>query len=346
MTANDDSQKFDEAMRQLMKHLRVVIETDDKGRMQNTGVKPIMKYLNKYEKIYNHVDSDPDMHRDYFINVYKKFRTNILKGYKNDGWLTSNVVIIQFGEGQIEKVNKEIKIMLSTIYKTAVKLRDDANKRIADLPDEAAQACYELNYTDIFMLYLYRIFREVVTDKKDKETLTTIISEIEQELEVPSDSVVVSQQGLGGVLGNIAGLARSFGINIPSDFKIPSQEEVLGDVKKIVDDPRVKSQFGGLMQGLQSGNVNNVISAIKSQMSPEMSNMMNDLIGNLMSAAGPAVQVPTPIEDSPGGVGNEAPKQLPAPVATTTPTTPAAPPPAPVSASVSSGQPSGPKYRD
>lgn len=286
-----EMERFDTAMHGLMDHCKVIIKTRESACLKNAGVNPILKCLNKYEKIYNHEDSDPELHKDTFAAIYKKYRANINRGYTHDDWLKDNKVNIQFGEGAKAR---EQRIMLSTIYSTAVTLRDAAHKRLDGLSDEAWQDCHEVNYPEITMLYLYRIFREVATDSKDKEVLAKLIKEIEEELDVESDSKVTSQQGSSGVIENAFGaLTSSLGLGSALNSKDLSKA-----FSSIMDNPQIKSVLSSTMKDIQGGNPTKIMENLSAILPPEFTSAITGVMGSALSSQGPAAQQPVPLEES------------------------------------------------
>ena len=284
--------RFDNAIRGLMDHCRTVIKTREKACSRNAGINPILKALNGYEKLYNHETSDPELHKDSFLDIYRKNKIQILKGFQNDDWMKEGKVKVMLGEGPKAR---ERCIMLSTIYSTAVTLSDNEKKDLEGLPDSAWENCHTVNYPDIFMLYLYRIFREIVTDSKDKESLNKLVNEIEKELDVEEDSVVTAQIGSNGgsPLDNVfSTLATTLGLG--NQF---NTRDIASQFTNILEQPQVKNMLSGAMAGIQSRDPSKIMETLSSVLPPEMTHAVTGMMANVVSSQAPAAQEPVPIQD-------------------------------------------------
>lgn len=241
---------FDKEMSALLEHLVNVIKTHEEKKLKlENKTNPILKFLIKYKKTYE--KSEPEDHKDYVMTLYDKHRTAILRGHQHDNWLKNNTVIIQFGDGS-QKIFREIKIMLSSIYNTACTLRDETNERLDGLPDSAYQDCPELNYPDILLLHLYRIFREIVIDPKDRKRLAEIVQEIESLLGIESDSPIESlPNSISGALNAASGFLSQFGINLPKD-KIPSEQDFGQVLNSIIQSPQTQQVFGTIFKDMEN----------------------------------------------------------------------------------------------
>lgn len=293
---------FDKEFRALFEHLRNIIKTRDAGRLKmGNGINPILKYLNKYEKLYTHPESDPDDHKDFVLNVLNKYRGQILKGHKNDGWVKSGSVAIQFGEG-CANVDKEYRIMLSATYNTATQLCEDAKKRLDGLPDAAYEECHELNYPDIFMLHLYRLFREVAVDKNDKEKLAACVNDIETDLGIESDTPVESQQGgFSGMMSMATGFLSQMGLQVPKDMKPPSEKELMGAMGGLLSNPQLKETIGSIFTDIQK-DPKQVLQKLAGALgNPEVTEAISGTFENATQTFAPQIEGPTaPVASSPG----------------------------------------------
>jgi hypothetical protein len=245
MTSSEDV--FDKEMRALLEHLAKIMHTNEKGKLKLDGkINPIVKFLNKYTNFYN--KTTPADHKEYLIEIFEQNRAAILKGPQKDNWLRNNKIVIQPGDGT-QKVFREIKIMLSTIYNTACDLRDDANERLDGLPDSAYQDCQELNFPDVVMLHLFRIFREIVIDPKDQKQLIAHVQEIEGLLGIESGSANNLPPALSGAINAATGFLSQFGINIPKD-KMPTEQDFGNILGSILQSPQTQQVFGSIFKDM------------------------------------------------------------------------------------------------
>lgn len=252
METKTDNAIFDKEINALFTNSKTIIKAKDATKLKISGpqVNPVMKCLNKYIKAYEL--SEPDDHKEYFLNIYKKYRVPILKGYKNDSWLRKNSIIVQFGEG-LENVNKEIRIMLSSIYNTACQLRKDAETNLDGLPDEAYENCQELIYPDIFMLHLYRLFRESLPhDNEDRPKLNTLVVEIEKELGIESESQVQANasSGFSGIVNLVSSILPKLGIPELDMSKMPSEGEISSIFNNLLNNPQTQNTISSVLTNL------------------------------------------------------------------------------------------------
>lgn len=259
---------FDKEIRALFEHLQNIIQTSDLNKLKVTGksINPFMKYLKKYMTVYNRMK--PVEHKDYFLNVFKENQGAILK-QGNDAWLKENNISITFGSGT-QAANKEIRIALSSIYNIAVRLRNETEERLSGLPDSARENAHELNFCDIYLLHLYRLFRESADYEIDKTALTKIIKELENELGVESDAEVASSTGTSALNDIINGLAGKMGVNIPSG-SLPDMSSLLTGAQGLLNNPKTKDAINSIVSGLQnSKNMEDVIKTVSSSVDPSL----------------------------------------------------------------------------
>jgi hypothetical protein len=306
----DGSSVFDKEIRALFAHLRTVVKAKDATKLKISGAtaNPILKWLTKYAKAYEY--SEPELHKEYFLSIFKKYRIPILKGYKNDKWLLENKVEIQFGEG-LDQVNKEIRIMLSTIYKTACQLKNDAEKSLNGLPEEAYETCQELIYPDIILLHLYRLFRESLpSDSEDVPKLRSLVSAIETDLGIdPTEtappaaatSVPGGAGGLSQLIGMVTGMLPNLGITPPDGSKLPTENEISSVLGRVINNPQTQSMISTVLTGLsECKDITQVVQKLASAVG-------DPKVGELVSNTIETAMVPPPETPGPPTVpGNES----------------------------------------
>lgn len=291
MSTESKNDIFDKEINALFTNAKAIIKAKDatKLKLNTNQVNPILKCLNKYIKAYEL--SEPDDHKEYFYNIFKKYRVPIMKGYKNDAWIKKNTIILQFGEG-LENVNPDIKIMLSSIYNMACQLRQDAEKNLDGLPDEAYENCQELIFPDIFMLHLYRLFRESLpSGNEDLSKLNTVINDIENELGITKDESIQTGQeggsgGFGGLLNLITGILPKFGITPPEGSKLPSEKELTNVFNQLINNKETQNTISNVISSLsecQDGSqvVNKLLSSLgDSKLTEVITNTVESTVSN------------------------------------------------------------------
>lgn len=299
----DVSSVFDKEINALFTHLRTIIKAKDatKLKISGTTANPILKWLNKYAKAYEY--SEPELHKEYFLAIFKKYRVPIMKGYKNDKWLRQNNVIIQFGEG-LEQVNKEIRIMLSTIYTTACQLKKEAEDSLDGLPDAAGENCQELIYPDIILLHLYRLFRESLPpESEDLPKIRSLVSEIETDLGIdPTDTALPppaapagAAGGLSQLIGMVTTMLPNLGITPPDGSKLPTENEISNVLGRVINNPQTQNMISNVLTGLsECKDITQVVQKLASAVGdPKVGELVSGTIESAMSPPSetPATQV-------------------------------------------------------
>jgi hypothetical protein len=309
----DNSTVFDKEINALFNHLKTVVKARDAAKLKLSGnaVNPILKWLNKYAKAYEY--SEPELHKEYFANIFTKYRVPILKGYKNDKWLRQNNVVIQFGEG-VDQVNKEIRIMLSSIYTTACQLKKEAEDSLEGFPEEAWESCQELIYPDIIMLHLYRLFRESLpSESEDYPKLQALVSEIETDLGIdPSTTAppTSATPNLGGgfsqLIGMVSTMLPKLGITPPDGSKLPTETDINNVMGKVINNPQTQSMISNVLTSLsECKDITQVIHKLSTAIGdPKLGELASSTIESAMASA--------PNQPS-GPVGSEAPTASTAP---------------------------------
>ena len=263
-------ERLDKNIRAFLKALQKVVTAQDKRRLNLNGQpNMVLSCLNKYTKAYElSCRNDPNgalNHLDDFARVYKHYRSSILKS--EVGWLKLGNVSVTFGEG-IPGVRRDIRIMLSEIYEQACDLKACAEYRLEGLPDKEWEACEELNFPDIVLLYLYRIFRDVCPE--DADVLGKSIANIESDLGIAD---------AGGSELNLGGIEKLISPLLSTLSKATSEGEGLGDIGSIFSKLDLNSLVSNLTSSLQDSNVQNSISSTLNQLqgNPEIGRLFNSV---------------------------------------------------------------------
>lgn len=238
-----------ENMDALMKHLKETLMSNDKKGKIRLGPKknPILVSLGKYQRVLN--KTSPIEHKEYFMKVYRKYRTLILAN--DDRWLRSNVVRIVYS-------TTNYKILLSAIYNIACNLEEAAEKRLSGLGDIAYEGEIDVIRKDIILLHLYRVFREFAPEQ-DHKRLTEIIEDFEDLLGDETSKSKTSSSPtsvLGGMdlgaIGDLAGsLVKEISQTAEENKMSPDDIPNLGKmVETMMKNDNIKGIFSALMSNL------------------------------------------------------------------------------------------------
>jgi hypothetical protein len=251
---------FDKNLRGLVKICREIIRSENSSSIlpENENISMIIKYLNRYEDSFNY--GPLDIHRDFFLDLYERFRSNILS--KNGfTWVDENTVTLCLGAGS-DKPSKNAKIMLSAFYHRALKLVEKLEKELEGCPDSAWEEKRELNYPNVLMLYLHRIFLEVCPDA-DKSTLDFIVKGIENDLGIVEKAEPsLALGGMAGIVKMASTMMKSMGIQVPTDAKMPSDADIGNVFANLINNPKTQETISSLFKDIggckdigQAGNL-------------------------------------------------------------------------------------------
>jgi hypothetical protein len=248
-------------------------------RERNSFVKkrdPAIYALNKYKAVLDGTTADE--HSDYFLSIFEDNRKHIINGTvitKDIKWLDEKT-FVQFGQGVLKKPDPEYRIYLGTIFSRAKYLAESANTALAgkEVDDEALQKYPELEYPDLFLLYLYRVFKSMMTNKDDIKAISKPISRLEEILDLSSgeDKALNETSNnpfaqLGG-LGNMGGLLNSLMssmapamANVSSNGaaenkEMPSTQDLSTIFNNLVNNPATQNLLSKVVA--DAGNCNNI----------------------------------------------------------------------------------------
>ena len=248
MEEERDLSAFDKNVIELLDLCKEILKVSEKRKLSLSDRKnPFATRLERYIKTYN--KTDPEEHVGYFEKIYTNNKRFILLGPQRDSWLTDNSIVISYGEDA--GVKTEIKVHLSSIYNNACKTRDDVKEELEGLPDSSDP--YEIRFPSRFMLFLYRIFREVSVSENEKTKLTSHIENLESETGMRS-SRGSSEDPLSGLFDMTSNMVEQFtGSKVPKE-QMPGKNEIGKMFGNLVNDPKTKSMIGNVMQQLQGTN--------------------------------------------------------------------------------------------
>jgi len=228
-----DEEKFDQVFCKMERLAKVLGKAGPNGKKN-----PFIVYMEKYRGFYN--KTEKKQHLDYFRNVYKSNRQNILQGYANDGWLRGGNIVIMYGS-EVGLQTKG-KIHLSVFYNMACKCQEEDQENV---------------YKERYMLYLYQIF-ELVASEKD--TIRGQIREVQGVIgdrdEKDTTTLPSTQDPLGGLLNMFGGLLSTLTNNgqgggeaINNMFQ---NQNLTNTISQIFQDPNTKSFLGDIVKEISS----------------------------------------------------------------------------------------------
>lgn len=247
-----DLSGFDKSVMDLFDVCKNILKLSDKRSLSLSDRKnPYLNRLEKYMKIYE--KTDPIEHVIYFSTIYSKNKRFILLGPQRDSWLSDGNLIISYGEDR--GIKTEMKLHLSGIYSTGVKIKEELREELEELQGlptgQQGQHGEESEYPTNFLLALYRIFFELSTSDVEKEKLNSHIETLEGNRSSKGGS---SADPLAGLLDMASNMAEQVsGNKIPKD-KMPGKNDFGKMISSVIDNPKTKSMLGNMMQEFQKTN--------------------------------------------------------------------------------------------
>jgi hypothetical protein len=240
-------QQFDSEIKKFFDVCVKILESHQKSFL--TSDNHILRNLQRYRIIYNM--TEVSTHIPYFQKVFRTYRDELLEVLKDDHWLQTENVVIQFGEEledeDLRRRSEKRKIEISAIYKCALQLRKTIEESLKGLPESAQEQSQELIYPEIFLLHLFRILFALYPQNKD---LQRNIQTLEKDLGV---STQPSTKKMNPLLENLAENAKSlFGNVLPDNLKLPSNEEMSQKLEQAFKDPVVSETLGSTVSSLMN----------------------------------------------------------------------------------------------
>lgn len=270
MEEERDFSGFDKSVTDLFKLCKNILKAGEKRKFTPSERKnPFLNRLEKYEKIY--LKTQPNEHTLYFEKIYEKNKKNILLGPQRDNWLVEGDIIISYGEECGVKV--DAKLHLSSIYRTSVKMRDEIKEEMDGLPDVGDSV--EITYPTVYLLFLYRIFWELVTSETDKKKLAVHINTLEGETGLNRN--VSNNDGLNDIFEAATNMAEQVsGKKIARD-KLPGKNDFSKMLGQIVNDPKTKHVLGTVMEKFKNTeNIGDIMTTLVDSLSSNSNSNNNN----------------------------------------------------------------------
>ena len=260
---------FDREFKAFAKQAQETISARYGMSIEFGNVRPESVCLNRYLSIYN--NTDPQEHYRYFETLYNRKRSEILNCLKDDRWIRTGNIVIQFGDGmksskEYEERRKQIRIMISDIFLIACDLQEQAEKSFDGLDEKFIQAAggKDLIRTNILLLHLMRIFYHL-NDGADKDQLGVIVSQLEDDLGVPRKTVgeepwkmaaqastlPAATGGLSGLFTMATSLMERMGYKPPPGMKPPTEAEISNVIGTVFNNETTQNAIQGMFSSLQ-----------------------------------------------------------------------------------------------
>lgn len=259
---------FDKEFRSLIKQSQETINARYGTSIEFGNIRPELVCLNRYLSIYNSMD--PQEHFQYFETIYGRKRKEILNCLKDDRWIRTGNLIIQFGDGikstrEIEEKRKQVRIMLSDIFLIACDLQAQAEKGLDGIDEKFAYAAggKDLIRPSILLLHLMRIFYHL-NDGTDKAKLGEIVTELENDLAVENKTVQTPEVaktpvaagpmptgGLSGLFTMATSMMEKVGYKPPPGMKAPSENEINAVISSVFNNETTQTAIQGMFSSLQ-----------------------------------------------------------------------------------------------
>jgi len=261
---------FDREFRLLVKQSQEAIQARYGVSMELGETRSELVCLNRYLGIYNSMT--PQEHYSYFETLFNRNRTSVLNCLKDDRWIRTGRLVIQFGEGikGMPERCRQIRIMLSEIFLIACDLQQTAERALDGIDEQIAQSAggKDLIRPNILLLHLLRIFYHL-TDSADKESLGIIVTQLENDLGVSKKTVgsepwitpattaaasgtqTAASGGLSGLFTMATSMMEKMGYKPPPGMKPPSEGEISTVISTVFNNETTQNAIQGMFTSLQ-----------------------------------------------------------------------------------------------
>lgn len=190
-----DYTQFDQQIRNIFDISIKILE--EKSRRTN-GTNPILRCLRRYISVYS--ITPREMHVQYFRELFENNANNLLNFFEDEYWLAKQDISIRCGQEsndtKISERSEKRKFQISEIYKISCEMRDSVIQSTKGLPEEHQLKSPELKFPDLFLLYLYRVLRECISNQEDIYDLTEIINVLEEDCGITIGGQTVQQNSV------------------------------------------------------------------------------------------------------------------------------------------------------
>lgn len=265
---------FDRELRAFVKQAQETIEACYGISMEFGNVRSELVHMNKYMNVYDNMD--PHEHYRYFETLFNRKRNDVLNCLKDDRWIRTGNIIIQYGEGikmakDLEEKRKFVRIPVSDIFLIAYDIQRKAEIALEGIDEKFAQDAggKDLIRPAILLLHLMRIFY-YLTDGSDKESLGAIVTQLEIDLGVGKRTVAEdpvkaakaaaipagaspmgSNTGLSGLFVMATNMMEKMGYKPPEGMKPPSEGEINNVISQVFNNETTQNAIQGMFSSMQ-----------------------------------------------------------------------------------------------
>ena len=263
---------FDRELKAFIKQSIETIEEKYGMAIELGEDRPELTCLKSYVRIYG--ITAPEEHYQYFEMLFNRRRNDILNCMKDDRWIRTGNIIIQYGEGikssrEVEEKRRQVRVMISDIFIIACDLQAHAQKSYDGMDAKFANdaAGKNLIRPNILLLHLMRIFYHII-ETSDKVQLGAIVDQLETTLGITKKTKTIVQEeanntkpksqvpmtGLSSVFSMAMQMMNKFGYTPPEGMEAPSEEKILEVVDGVFGNPATQNTIQGMLSSLQGCN--------------------------------------------------------------------------------------------
>jgi hypothetical protein len=294
-----------------LKELITLSETILKVYSRKTAISrksnPILSRLLKYNEIVKRTEDVE--HAPFFLPFYKSYRKDILDGpiLKDEiKWITKDIVI-EFGKGVLKKVDKDYSIHLSTIFNRSKELADLLTAECGD-DVEALEKHEEINYPETLILYVYRLFYNMLDEKNDDRTkLKEKIISLEKIVGLEAEEIAplsTSRNNNADIFSSLLGGLNN--LKLPKDSNDGKMPDIANVFKQLTENPKTTDVFNKIAGQLSKcDNLGDMVSMVgKTLEDTDMKEIISDVVTKAENGITTKVITNTAVVNTNGPVGN------------------------------------------
>lgn len=271
---------FNESLEEFIEFCKEVCRFTSSGGIVASGsTNVLLSTVNKFSTIYKRTKDLP-AHLDNCKEVYAKCRSSIL----NKEHLVDFMEWLMKQDSLCIKVTKDSKIKLnvSIIYKRCCEIADSLNQSGSS---DSSQA---LVYDDICTLMLLRIFYHCATTDKERNKITSFITEIENDLEVDTGAVPDYKDAFAEITDFVSELTSEFGIPKSQLNKLKSGD-IRKQIRQFTKDPQFKGKMKDIVKNIsksvqKAGSGEEACKEVVSKLFEDVQNIANEVPEGIIKA--------------------------------------------------------------
>lgn len=220
----------------------------------------IQTSLTNYRKVYNQTRGSTK-HIEKFRDIYGKCRPQFLHEVELDtfmDWFRKTSFVISPQE------KSRSKILLTAIFRNCCRIAEHISEEAERNPDKADDLYDDpaAIYPEMFMLHLFRIFYHCA-DETDRTTIiNNRIEEIEGTLGLTKNQVPVSSDGLNDLFSAATDMAKSIGLDVPTNAPQMSSGQFREAINTLTKDPSTREAIRDIFQGVDLKDPKNMPGAV------------------------------------------------------------------------------------